>query len=303
MPNTIFRGHLRKMAHNLDSNSLVNYQLKLYEPQYASRLQDKCETNPEDYRILEDLNQYLGKKIKLEYQDQINCISCGRKTNKSFNQGYCFPCLNSLAECDSCIIKPELCHFDRGTCRDSEFGESNCNIEHSIYLSLTSSLKIGITRQHQEATRWVDQGAVKALRILTVKRRWHAGLIEAELAKDMADKTNWRKMLKNEYENLDLIEEKKILLEKIKNIIELAYLDDDLSYIIDEKLISKDYAKDAQEIKYPVLEYPKKLNSFNLDKNPIVEGTLEGIKGQYLLLDTGVINLRKYAGYLVEFLA
>jgi hypothetical protein len=303
MPNTIFRGHLRKMSHKLDSNSLVNYQLKLYETNYASKLQDKSEANPEDYRILEDLNQYLGKKIKLEYQDQINCINCGRKTNKSFNQGYCFPCLNTLAECDSCIIKPELCHFDRGTCRDPEFGESNCNIEHSIYLSLTSGLKIGITRQHQEKTRWVDQGAVQALRILTVKRRWHAGLIEAELAKNMADKTNWRKMLKNEYEAVDLREEKKILLEKIKNIIELAYLDDDLSYIIDEKLISKDFERELQDIKYPVLEYPKKLSSFNLDKNPIVEGTLEGIKGQYLLMDTGVINLRKYAGYLVEFSA
>jgi hypothetical protein len=30
---------------------------------------------------------------------------------------------------------------------------------------------------------------------------------------------------------------------------------------------------------------------------------LHGIKGQYLLLDTGVINIRKFSGYEVEFIA
>jgi hypothetical protein len=30
---------------------------------------------------------------------------------------------------------------------------------------------------------------------------------------------------------------------------------------------------------------------------PNIEGTLMGIKGQYLIFDTGVINIRKYAGY------
>ena len=50
-------------------------------------------------------------------------------------------------------------------------------------------------------------------------------------------------------------------------------------------------------INYPVLQYPEKVSSFNLDKNPVVEGTLQGIKGQYLIFDTGVINMRKYGGY------
>ncbi|MCP4468415.1 MAG: DUF2797 domain-containing protein, partial [Halieaceae bacterium] len=50
-------------------------------------------------------------------------------------------------------------------------------------------------------------------------------------------------------------------------------------------------------IQYPVIEYPVKVSSFNLDKAPVAEGTLMGIKGQYLIFDAGVINMRKYAGY------
>ena len=289
------------MSHQIKDDSSVDYSLRVYSPELVSQQQEAKNPDENNFKILEPLNKYLGKKIKLEYQDQINCINCGRKTNKSFSQGYCFPCMNALAECDTCIIKPELCHFDRGTCRDSEFGKTQCNIDHSIYLSLTSGVKIGVTRQFQEKTRWVDQGAVQALRVITVKRRWHAGLIEVEIAKNMADKTNWRRMLKNEYDDVNLEEMRTEVLENIKEMIEIAEFDDDLSYIIDEKLTTKDLNQEIQEIKYPVLKYPTKLSSFNLDKNPLVEGTLEGIKGQYLILDTGVINLRKYAGYLVEF--
>ena len=50
-------------------------------------------------------------------------------------------------------------------------------------------------------------------------------------------------------------------------------------------------------ISYPVLEYPTRVSSFNLDKTPTVGGTLMGIKGQYLIFDSGVINMRKYGGY------
>ncbi len=294
------RIHLRKMKHKLGADNTVNYELRGMESKYASKLQDGVEPSETDYEVLEDLNQYLGKKIKIEFQDQINCIACGRKTNKSFNQGYCFPCLQKLAECDNCIIKPELCHFDQGTCRDNEFAADHCNIPHSLYISLTSGMKIGVTRQMQEQVRWVDQGAVQALRLTTLKRRYHAGLLEVELAKDMADKTNWRKMLKNEIDQVDLIEEKDLLLEKIQQLISSSKLSSELAYLIEDSSLLGNDKLPVQEIKYPVLEYPSKLNSFNLDKDPLVTGTLTGIKGQYLILDTGVINLRKYGGYLVD---
>jgi hypothetical protein len=167
-----------------------------------------------------------------------------------------------------------------------------CNIPHSIYISLTSSVKIGITRGNNEIHRWIDQGAVKAQRLLLVKRRKFAGLIEVELAKSMKDKTDWRKMLKNEYEEANLAELKPKLLDNIRHLLKNNLEINDAEFI--------DLDTSALEIKYPVIEFPKKINSFNLDKNPNLEGILLGIKGQYLIFDTGVINIRKYAGYKIS---
>jgi len=280
--------NLRKMSHNLDSDNGVNYYLKGYSPSSNEKIEIH-------------LNQYLGKKISLKFLAQINCVACNRATNKSFNQGYCFPCLQKLAECDTCIIKPELCHYDQGTCRDEGFGDEHCNITHSLYISLTSSAKVGVTRQYQELVRWVDQGAVSALRLISLKRRLHAGLLEVELARQMPDKTNWRRMLKNEVDDIDLLVLKNKLLNEIENIISKSSLRQELNYVLEDSVLLAENNLPIQNIHYPVLEYPKKLTSLNLDKDPLVQGVLLGIKGQYLLLDSGVINLRKYAGYLVDF--
>ena len=54
------------------------------------------------------------------------------------------------------------------------------------------------------------------------------------------------------------------------------------------------------EIVYPVLEHPTKVRSHDLDAKGPLEGTLLGIKGQYLILDVAVINVRKYQGYVLE---
>jgi hypothetical protein len=52
---------------------------------------------------------------------------------------------------------------------------------------------------------------------------------------------------------------------------------------------------------YPVLEYPLKVVSFNQEKSPSISGVLNGIKGQYRMLDNSrVINIRKYQGYEVR---
>ena len=54
------------------------------------------------------------------------------------------------------------------------------------------------------------------------------------------------------------------------------------------------------EIMYPVATYPEKVKAHNFDKTASVSGKLQGIKGQYLILDTGVLNVRKFAGYELE---
>ena len=237
------------------------------------------------------MNPYLGRQLQLDFNGVINCIHCARKTNKSFSQGYCYPCFKRLAQCDSCIVSPEKCHYDAGTCREPEWGEQHCMIDHVVYLANTSGIKVGITRGSQVPTRWMDQGATQAKPIFRVDTRHHAGMVEVLFKNHIADKTNWQSMLKGDADDRDLEQVRLELLESCNAEIE------SLRELHGLQAIS--VLEDAEEtrISYPVLEYPQKVKSFNLDKTPCVSGTLMGIKGQYLIFDSGVINIRKYGGY------
>jgi hypothetical protein len=241
-----------------------------------------------------DMNSLLEQKIKLEFSGDIHCVNCGRKTNKSFNQGHCFPCLQKLAQCDSCIIHPEKCHFDQGTCREPGWGERHCMQDHIVYLANSSGLKVGITRATQVPTRWIDQGATQALAIIRVRTRLQSGVLEMMFKQHVADKTNWRDMLKGTPEGLDMKAKSVELIEKCRS--EIAELEERFGFFA----ISVLTGIEAVEIAYPVVRYLEKINSFNFDKDPVVEGTLLGIKGQYLIFDTGVINMRRFSGYDVE---
>ena len=165
------------------------------------------------------LNPLIAKKIKLEYSGNIFCVNCGRKSNKSFNQGYCYPCFQKLAQCDSCIIHPEKFHFDKGTCREPVWGEKYCMQDHIVYLANSSGLKIGITRATQIPTRWIDQGATQALAIIRVRTRLQSGILEIMFKEHVADKTNWREMLKGDAEPLDMLAKSKLLLAKCESEI------------------------------------------------------------------------------------
>lgn len=240
-----------------------------------------------------ELNPLIGKTLQLEYSGVINCVHCGRETKKSFNQGYCYPCFQSLAQCDSCIIHPEKCHFDQGTCREPAWGERFCMQDHIIYLANSSGLKVGITRATQVPTRWIDQGATQALAILRVRSRLQSGTLEVMFKQHVADKTNWRDMLKGTAERLDMAVERDRLLAECQE--EIAELEQRFGFFA----ISVLNGIDAVDIEYPVQEYPEKISSFNFDKDPLVTGTLLGIKGQYLIFDGGVMNLRRFGGYEV----
>lgn len=274
------RGHLRKMAVQLPDveGGEILYQLPLDGARIA-------------------MNGLLGRRLRLEFQGQIHCQHCGRLTKKSFSQGFCFPCFKTLAQCDSCIMSPEKCHYDAGTCREPEWGEQHCMVDHIVYLANSSGVKVGITRESQLPTRWIDQGAVQALPIMRVKTRQQSGFVEDTLRQHVKDRTDWRAMLKGDAEPVDLEAVRDALLERCET--ELSELEQRfgvqaLQPILDGRPLS---------IRYPVMEYPKKVASFNLDKEPVMEGTLQGIKGQYLILDTGVINIRKYTAYHVAMSA
>ena len=269
-------GHIAKMDVQLADT--VQYQLPL-----------------DDQRIA--LNDLIGHSIRLEHKGDIHCIHCGRRSKKSFSQGYCYPCFTKLPQCDTCIMSPEKCHFHHGTCRDPQWGEKYCFTDHFVYLANSSGVKVGITRGTQLPTRWIDQGATQGLPIFRVQTRYQAGLIEDCIREHIADKTSWQKMLKGNAEMADLAAIRDDLLIKSESGLELLEQEFGL------QALQRLYNETTTEIHFPVTRFPEKVKSFNLDKAPLVEGELQGIKGQYLILDTGVINIRKYTGYNIEFSA
>lgn len=267
-------GHLQKMHTKLESP--IVYTMPLNEH-------------------LEIMNPHIGHNISLTATGNIHCVACGRRTNKSYSQGHCFPCMKSLPQCDLCIMKPETCHYDQGTCRDATWGEEYCMQPHYIYLANSSGIKVGISRQLPG--RWIDQGASEALAIMQVSHRRLSGLVEVIIKNHISDRTDWRKMLKGSPDSIDLASRRDELFKICAK--ELAELE-------------SQYAKDAMiklddstqtTINYPVIEYPNKVSSLNFDKTAHIEGILNGIKGQYLILDSGVLNIRKFSGYEVEFKA
>lgn len=266
-----YEGNIRKMSGVLLDE--VDYTLPLYdilEPKHKVKMTD-----------------LVGETIRLSYNGQINCVVTGKHIKKPFGEGMSYDAFMTSPWASPSIIRPELSRIHEGIAlRDAEWEREHHLKPHVVYISLTSGLKVGVTRDTQIPSRWIDQGAVKAIRLSEVPYRQLAGLIEVELKEYMADKTNWRAMLKNEYDDtLDLIEAKDEML---------GYLPDEL----------QEYASDNDEIveiKFPVIAFPEKVKSLKLDKAPIIEKRLMGIKGQYLIFDdNSVINLRSHSGYRIK---
>lgn len=232
------------------------------------------------------LNERLGQRIRLEFTGAISCTACDRSIHRTFNGGYCFPCSRSLPAADSCMVKPETCHYAAGTCRDASWGEAQCMRPHTVYLANSSGLKVGITRGLDPVGRWIDQGACQGLAIREVGSRLESGQVEVALRQFVSDRTDWRRMLKGEPEPIDLAAHR----DRILALYEKEHPGEPLPG-------ASVPAAPEVSIQYPVLEYPEKVRPHNLDKEPVLEGTLLGIKGQYLLLDTAVLNVRKVAGY------
>lgn len=270
------QGQLKKMHSYLDNP--VQYELPLNDQKIA-------------------LNPLIGKSIKLIHTGRIFCVHCNKPIKKSYNQGYCYPCFISLAQCDMCIMKPHTCHYAEGTCREPAWGEAFCFQPHFVYLANSSDIKVGITRQTQTPTRWIDQGATQALPIFRTSSRHVSGLIEIAIGKHISDKTHWQKMLKAHATAVDLKAKRDELIAMCKTDMEEIkhrFGSQAAEFLADEQVV---------DIHFPIAHYPTKIKSLCLIKTPEVSGALLGIKGQYVLLDTGVLNIRKYTGYEIEFSA
>lgn len=254
---------------------------------HVKKMQVSNERDVVEYKLGKEnpiiVNELIGKEVEFVFEGQINCINCGRKTKTSFGQGFCFPCFQNAPQAAPCIIRPELCEAHLGKGRDVQWEETHHNRPHYVYLAVSSDVKVGITNANNIASRWIDQGASYAIKFAKVPYRQLAGQIEVAMKEHFTDKTSWQKMLKNDILLDEDLEEIKWEMEEI--------LPNDLSQFMDED-------DEITELNYPVLQYPKKVKSINLDKTPVFQKKLVGIKGQYFIFeDESVINIRKYTGY------
>jgi hypothetical protein len=267
-------GNLRKMWTRLEN--VVQYTLPL---------RDVLEEG-----TLIPLNELIGSTIKLEFLGHYNSVLSGKKMKKPFGEGLTYNEFMESPIASPSIIRPELSRIHEGIAlRDFEWEMEHHMQPHIVYLSLTNGVKVGVTRDTQIPTRWIDQGAVQAIILAVTPFRGAAGWIEVALKEYVADKTNWQRMLKNEVkENVDLVMEKQQLVDRLSS---------DLAQYVSTN-------DEITNIKYPVLEYPAKVKSLKLDKVPVIEKRLNGIKGQYLIFDDEtVINIRSHSGCRIRFSA
>ena len=255
-----------------------------------TKMQTELDSPVQYYLVFEDnfihMNQILDKTLKIEFV-RYQCLACG-KDKKIFRQGFCYDDFYAQPQAGDWIMKPELstAHLDVED-RDLDYEKRVQLQPHIVYLANSSNVKVGVTRKTQVPTRWIDQGAHEAIEIVEVPNRYLAGITEVALKDHVGDKTNWRTMLKNEIQDEKLVE----VRDKLKQYIPAEAKD----YFIE--------SNGETNIEFPVLQYPEKLKSLNLNKTPTYEGKLKGIKGQYLIFeDNTVFNVRNWEGYVVDLL-
>lgn len=257
-----YEGVLRKMQ--TENGSPINYYL-VFENDFLN------------------LNQALNKELHISFIKH-QCLNCGND-RPIYRQGFCRNCFFEIPTAGDWIMRPELstAHLDKED-RDLTYEKKVQLQPHIVYLANSSNVKVGVTRKTQVPTRWIDQGAHEAIEIVEVPNRYLAGITEVALKNHVGDKTNWRKMLTNSVSDENLIEWRN----KLKQYIPVEAQE----YFIESNT--------ETHLDFPVLQYPVKVKSLNLDKTPNFEGVLKGIKGQYLIFeDATVFNIRSNEGYYV----
>lgn len=232
-----------------------------------------------------NMNQLLDRRLKLTFVTY-ECLNCHLE-KKIYRQGFCQSCFFETPSAGDWIMRPELSKAHLGEeDRDLEFEKKMQLKPHIVYLANSSNVKVGVTRKTQVPTRWIDQGAHEAIEVVEVPNRYLAGITEVALKEHVADKTNWRKMLTNNNEDINLVEHKELLAQYIPEEAKEYYLKSNT---------------EAFKINFPVIQYPEKVKSLSLLKTPTYEGVLKGIKGQYLIFeDNTVFNVRANEGLVVS---
>ena len=230
-----------------------------------------------------NMNQLIGRNISIRFV-KYQCLNCGLD-KPIFRQGFDRQCFYDIPQAADWIMRPELstAHLDKED-RDLEYEKRVQLQPHIVYLANSSNVKVGVTRKSQVPTRWIDQGAHEAIEIVEVPNRYLAGITEVALKDHVADKTNWRTMLKNEIKDEDLI----LWRDRLKRFIPVEAKD----YFIENN--------SETNLEFPVNKYPEKPKSLNIIKEQQYTGKLAGIKAQYLIFeDNTVFNIRGNEGLVV----
>ncbi|MHA6696699.1 DUF2797 domain-containing protein [Chryseobacterium sp. A301] len=229
------------------------------------------------------MNSLIGKTVEISHLGY-QCVNCQRE-EKIFRMGFCKKCFFESPYTSESIIRPELskAHLGEGE-RDLEVEKSIQLVPHIVYLAYTGEVKVGVTRESQVPTRWIDQGATFALPIARTENRYEAGMIEVALKSKLSDKTNYRRMLKDEYEeDLDLTQ----FRSEVQDLFPAEYA----------KFFNSE--QDLWRLDYPY-EAPEKVTTISLEKKPSFTSVLKGIKGQYLAFEGGsVLNVRAHEGFVI----
>jgi hypothetical protein len=248
----------------------------------------------------------LGTQVKFLHRGEFQCVSCSKSVKKLF-EGYCFPCFRGRAQADRCVMNPHLCHYRNGTCREPAWGEDFCFKPHFLYLSYTDKIKVGITRQNQVPTRWFDQGATMAMAIARVSSRYQAGVLENFLTTVIADKSNWQRMIKSANNRMSADEFRLEAIKARKFICESKEFNEGTLHVeLPQKLNllrELEFFENPSlfELEYPIESVPEKFGSLGLEKTAEVSGKVRGIKGQYLIFENAVFNVRKHEGFMIDF--
>ncbi len=234
------------------------------------------------------LMERIGTQLTLRFTGLRTCMACGKRVKKFYGQGLCYTCLLNAPEASPCIVRPELCEAHQGRGRDVQWERDHHDQEHVVYLAYTGGVKVGVTRSTQVPTRWIDQGALLAVPIARVPYRQLAGAIEVDLKQHFADRTDWRKML---LMSGPAMGEAALQAARARTLALAAPVH--RTFLLP--------AEPVMALSYPLVDAPPKLVSVQLEKLPVVEGRLQGIKGQYLVWADGrVLNVRNHSGFHVE---
>lgn len=173
---------------------------------------------------------------------------------------------------------------------------------HVVYLAISSGPKVGITRRGREHSRWRDQGASQAMRLIDAPSRRAAGIIESRVAHMISDRTDWRRLVTGTGVKVDLGRLAAQLQAQLGELTGVCQQTEQAHMAVldtaERQAIGWNVDGHITQLEHPVLKYsPAK--RISMVAGETFRDNLLGILGRYLLFSRGVLHLDEYRGRTV----